>query len=200
DGGLPSATPFGFVELTPEREYLLITEFFEGAVELGEANVDDALIDDGLRVIRLLWDAGLAHRDVKPANLLVRDGRIMLIDVAFLRRLPSSPRPVKVQRWTPRRVMLWIGLVVLVVLLGFNFSELFSTAEDSRTPLNVGSLACSPSGDLESLSIEAQSVQAAALIPCISSLPVGWSLGEVYANSGRGGFTLNHDRAGHDAL
>src|SRR5205807_3980218 len=85
---------------------------------------------------------------------------------AFLRLLPASPRPIKVQRWTPRRVMLWIGLSVLVVVLGFNFGKLFSTAEDSRTPLNVGSLACPPTGDLESLSIEAQSVQAAALIPC----------------------------------
>ena len=39
--GLPSPTPFGFVELTPEREYLLVTEFFAGATELGEAEVDD---------------------------------------------------------------------------------------------------------------------------------------------------------------
>src|SRR5439155_13489570 len=59
DAGLPGAAPFGFVELTPEREYLLVTEFFDGAVELGEAEVDAALIDDGLRVIRQLWDAGL---------------------------------------------------------------------------------------------------------------------------------------------
>jgi hypothetical protein len=28
--GLPSPTPYGFVELTPEREYLLVTEFFAG--------------------------------------------------------------------------------------------------------------------------------------------------------------------------
>ncbi len=34
--------PYGFVELTPEREYLLVTEFFDGATELGEAEVDDA--------------------------------------------------------------------------------------------------------------------------------------------------------------
>src|SRR4029453_6023113 len=82
--GLPSPVPFGFVELTPEREYLLVTEFFEGASELGEAEVDDVVIDDGLRIIRGLWDAGLAHRDVKPANLLVRDGHLLLIDVAFV--------------------------------------------------------------------------------------------------------------------
>ena len=39
DAGLPSAEPYGFVELTPEREYLLVTEFFDGAVELGDAEV-----------------------------------------------------------------------------------------------------------------------------------------------------------------
>jgi tRNA A-37 threonylcarbamoyl transferase component Bud32 len=90
--GLPSPTPFGFVELTPEREYLLVTEFFEGAVELGEAEVDDGVIDDGLQIVRKLWDAGLAHRDIKPANLLVRDGRLLLIDVAFVEARPSPWR------------------------------------------------------------------------------------------------------------
>jgi tRNA A-37 threonylcarbamoyl transferase component Bud32 len=90
--GLPSPTPFGFVELTPEREYLLVTEFFDGTVELGEAEVTDGVIDDGLRIIRRLWDAGLAHRDVKPANLLVRDGRLLLIDVAFVEARPSPWR------------------------------------------------------------------------------------------------------------
>jgi tRNA A-37 threonylcarbamoyl transferase component Bud32 len=90
--GLPSPTPHGFVELTPEREYLLVTEFFDGAVELGEAEVDEQVIDDGLGIIRKLWDAGLAHRDVKPANLLVRDGRMLLIDVAFVQARPSPWR------------------------------------------------------------------------------------------------------------
>jgi tRNA A-37 threonylcarbamoyl transferase component Bud32 len=90
--GLPSPTPYGFVELTPDREYLLVTEFFEGAVELGEAQVDEQVIDDGLQIIRRLWDAGLAHRDVKPANLLVRDGRMLLIDVAFVEARPTPWR------------------------------------------------------------------------------------------------------------
>jgi tRNA A-37 threonylcarbamoyl transferase component Bud32 len=92
DAGLPSPAPYGFVELTPEREYLLVTEFFDGAVELGEAEVDDQVIDDGLGIVRRLWGTGLAHRDIKPANLLVRDHRVLLIDVAFIEARPSPWR------------------------------------------------------------------------------------------------------------
>jgi tRNA A-37 threonylcarbamoyl transferase component Bud32/membrane-associated phospholipid phosphatase len=90
--GLPTPRPYGFVELTPDREYLLVSEFFDGAVELGEAEIDQGVIDDGLGIIRRLWDAGLAHRDIKPANLLVRDGRMQLIDVAFVEARPSPWR------------------------------------------------------------------------------------------------------------
>jgi tRNA A-37 threonylcarbamoyl transferase component Bud32 len=90
--GLPTPRPYGVVELTPEREYLLVSEFFDGAAELGDAEVTDQVIDDGLGIIRKLWDAGLAHRDVKPANLLVRDGRVLLIDVAFVQVRPSPWR------------------------------------------------------------------------------------------------------------
>jgi hypothetical protein len=80
------------VELTPEREYLLVTEFFDGATELGDAEVTDRIIDDGLGIIRKLWDAGLAHRDIKPANLLVKDDQVLLIDVAFVQVRPSPWR------------------------------------------------------------------------------------------------------------
>jgi tRNA A-37 threonylcarbamoyl transferase component Bud32 len=91
--GVRSPEPFGIVEITPEREYLVVTEFITDAQELGELErVDDAVIDDGLRVIRRLWDAGLAHRDIKPANLLVRDGRVHLIDVFFTEVRPSPWR------------------------------------------------------------------------------------------------------------
>jgi membrane-associated phospholipid phosphatase/tRNA A-37 threonylcarbamoyl transferase component Bud32 len=92
--GVRSPEPFGVVEITPEREYLITFEFFDDAKELGEAEVevDEAIIDDGLRIIRRLWDAGLAHRDIKPANLLVRQGRIHLIDVFFAEVRPSPWR------------------------------------------------------------------------------------------------------------
>jgi tRNA A-37 threonylcarbamoyl transferase component Bud32/membrane-associated phospholipid phosphatase len=94
DAGLPVVNTYGFVELTPEREYLLVTDFAHGAREISdrEVRVDERLIDDGLEIIRLLWDAGLAHRDIKPGNLLVRNGRMVLIDVAFAEIRPSPWR------------------------------------------------------------------------------------------------------------
>jgi membrane-associated phospholipid phosphatase len=92
DAGLPTPAPYGIVELTPEREYLITFEFFDNATELGEAEVDEQVIDQGLGIIRKLWDAGLAHRDIKPANLLVRHGRMVLIDVAFVQAHPSPWR------------------------------------------------------------------------------------------------------------
>jgi tRNA A-37 threonylcarbamoyl transferase component Bud32 len=90
--GIPTPAPFGFVEITPEREYMIVMEFFEGAQEIGDADVDDGVIDEGLLLIRRLWDAGLAHRDIKPANLMVRDGRVLLIDVFFVQVRPSPWR------------------------------------------------------------------------------------------------------------
>jgi tRNA A-37 threonylcarbamoyl transferase component Bud32 len=90
--GVPSPEPYGVVELTPEREYLVVCEFLDGATEISEAPVDEAVIDQGFVIIRRLWEAGLAHRDIKPANLLVRDGRLYLIDVFFTEVRPSPWR------------------------------------------------------------------------------------------------------------
>ncbi|MBA2272823.1 MAG: hypothetical protein H0W21_02820 [Actinobacteria bacterium] len=90
---MPVADPYGIVEIVPEREYLLVTQFIDGARESGEAVIDEAVIDDALRVVRLMWDAGLAHRDIKPANVLVRgDKKVALIDVAFGQVRPSPWR------------------------------------------------------------------------------------------------------------
>jgi tRNA A-37 threonylcarbamoyl transferase component Bud32 len=272
DHGLPSPAPFGFVELTPEREYLLVTEFFDGAVELGEAEVDDQVIDDGLGIIRRLWDAGLAHRDVKPANLLVRQGRLLLIDVAFVearpspwrqavdlanmmlclalrsspervyqralrqfsveeitegfaaarglalpsqlrrllrelgrdlhaefvRLLPSPPRPIRVQRWSARRVGLWVLVVALLVVVGVTIaSPLVDRDTATKTALEVDDVSCT---QLEPLWLMAQSVPSASLVPCVQLLPVGWSVAEVAVNNGRSLITMDHDRAGRAAI
>ena len=41
--GVRSPEPFGIVEITPEREYLITFEFFDDAKEIGEAEVE---VDD----------------------------------------------------------------------------------------------------------------------------------------------------------
>jgi membrane-associated phospholipid phosphatase/tRNA A-37 threonylcarbamoyl transferase component Bud32 len=92
DAGLPVSHPLGIVEITPEREYLLVTEFIANSREIGEAEVDEAIIDQGLSVVRRMWEIGLAHRDIKPANLLVCDGRLVIIDTAFAEVRPSPWR------------------------------------------------------------------------------------------------------------
>jgi tRNA A-37 threonylcarbamoyl transferase component Bud32/membrane-associated phospholipid phosphatase len=94
DAGLPVPQPLGIVEITPEREYLLVTEFLAGGAEIGEEAVvvDDSIIDQGLAVVRRMWEIGVAHRDIKPANMLVRDGKLFLIDSAFAEIRPSPWR------------------------------------------------------------------------------------------------------------
>ncbi|MGZ8635600.1 MAG: phosphatase PAP2 family protein [Actinomycetota bacterium] len=92
DHGLPTPHPYGVVEITPEREYMIVMEFFHGAVELGDADVDDGIIDQGMALIRRLWESGLAHRDIKPANLMVEGDHLRLIDVFFVQVRPSPWR------------------------------------------------------------------------------------------------------------
>jgi tRNA A-37 threonylcarbamoyl transferase component Bud32 len=282
DAGLPSPTPFGFVELTPEREYLLVTEFFDGTVELGEAEVTDEVIDDGLRIVRKLWETGLAHRDIKPANLLVRDGRMLLIDVAFVearpspwrqavdlanmmlclalraspelvyRRalqfftveeiteafaplrlpglgrtplaalglavpsqlrhllreqgrnqyaevvglLPAPPRPIRMQRWSARRVGLWAAILALLVLAALNTRVFFNTERLVETPLRVKDVGCS---ELEPLWLMAQSVPSASLVPCVQLVPFDWKIANVAVNNGRSVIILD-DRGGRAAM
>jgi tRNA A-37 threonylcarbamoyl transferase component Bud32/membrane-associated phospholipid phosphatase len=90
--GINAPRPYGFVVITPEREYLIVTDFVDGAKEILEAEVTDAVIDNAMQLVRQLWDAGVAHRDIKPSNLLVRGDEVHLIDVAFGEVRPSPWR------------------------------------------------------------------------------------------------------------
>jgi serine/threonine protein kinase len=92
DAGIRIARPFGIVEITPEREYMLVTEFFDGAEEIGNSEISEGVIDQGLDLVLKMWEAGLAHRDIKPANLMVRDGELLLIDTGFAQVRPSPWR------------------------------------------------------------------------------------------------------------
>lgn len=107
DSGLPTPQPYGFIEITPEREYVIVMSFVEHAREIGAGPLTDSEIDAALRIVRQLWQAGVAHRDIKPSNLLVADGEVKLIDVAFATVRPTPWR----QAVDLANMMLTVGLV-----------------------------------------------------------------------------------------
>jgi hypothetical protein len=86
----------------------------------------------------------------------------------FVRLLPTPPRPIAIQRWSLRRVGLW--LVVLLALipavpiaLGFALS---STTPRGYSNVKGGHGVCT---DIEELWLMAQSVPSASRIPCIQA-------------------------------
>jgi hypothetical protein len=115
----------------------------------------------------------------------------------FIRLLPTPPQPIRVQRWSARRIGLWAAILALVVLAVLNPRFFFDNEDAVETPLMVKDVGC---GDLEPLWLMAQSVRSASLVPCVQLLPAGWSVAEVAVNNGRSVLTLHHDRAGKQAL
>ena len=115
----------------------------------------------------------------------------------FTRLLPAPPQPIRVQRWSARRIGLWAAIVLLLVVAAANWSPLLGYKRAIQAPLGTHALGC---GDLESLWLEAQSVPSASLVPCIRSPLAGWTVAEVAVNDGRSVVTLNHDRAGPSAV
>ena len=126
DAGLPTPRPYGFVEITPEREYLIVMEFFEGAREMRGLQVDDQIIRDALLAVRHMWDAGVAHRDIKPSNVLVRGGKVLLIDVAF-----AAVRP------TPWRQAVDLANMMLTLALGSTPEDVYELALEVFTAEDV---------------------------------------------------------------
>ena len=86
---------------------------------------------------------------------------------------------------------------MLGLLVGSNIVQNITHNEAGATPLYIGNLACT---DLEPQWLEAQSVPSASLVPCLQSLPIGWTLSNVTVNNGRSVLTLDNDRAGIAAV
>lgn len=115
--GIKVPKTYGIVEITPEAEYLLVTDFLDGYQEIGDAEIDEALIDDALGIVRRMWDAGLAHRDVKPANLMTNGEDVAVIDVGF-----SQVRP------TPWRQAIDLANMMLVLALRSDAETVYQRA------------------------------------------------------------------------
>jgi hypothetical protein len=89
---VPTVEPRGFVEVEPDREYLLMMSLLDADEIAPDTRLSDAAIDAGFEAVHRMWDHGLAHRDIKPGNVLVRGDELFLVDVAFAQMRPSPWR------------------------------------------------------------------------------------------------------------
>jgi hypothetical protein len=135
DNGVRVARTYGLVELTPNQEYMLVTEFFENARNLGDSQVDDTVIDEGLAMVRTFWNIGVAHRDIKPANLLVQDGHLQLVDVSGLEVRPS-----------PWRQAVDLSNMLLVLALRTEPERVYTRATTVFTPDEIAEACASAVG------------------------------------------------------
>ncbi len=135
DAGVAVPEPFGIITITPEREYVLVTEFLAGAVELTEAEIEDRTVDQGLTFVRRMWDNGLAHRDIKPANVMVRDGDLYLIDTSFGEVRPSA--------W---REAVDLANMMLALALRSTASHVYELAGRHFTPAEIAEAFAATSG------------------------------------------------------
>ena len=93
DIDLPAPRPLGVVEITPDREYLVVMTHLPDAVTIDQAEVNTSVIDSALAAVRSMWDNGVAHRDIKPDNVMATpNGTAFLVDLAFGQVRPSPWR------------------------------------------------------------------------------------------------------------
>ena len=142
-----------------------------------------------------IGEAFAATRGVaSPTQLrtaMKEDGRDLL---SSFRELAPERRRIAIQRWNPRRFML--ALVVLLVFLFAGTQTVGLLSPVQELPIDQPA----ECGTAATVILMAQAVPSAKWIPCIASLPSGWSFGQAPVHNGRGRFWLNSDRAGHRAV
>jgi hypothetical protein len=115
----------------------------------------------------------------------------------FVQLLPRPPRPISIQRWTARRLLL-LGATAVVLVLAY---EVVIGGRADPLPrqgdIYARSLSCT---DAQPLWLLAQSVRSSSRVVCVQSLPAGWTLGHVTVANGESVLTFDHDRAGSGAL
>lgn len=81
--GVPSPTP---LEVLPAgRNALLVLEYLPDFEPLSTHNATEDVLADMFRNLRRLHDAGLAHGDMSPDNVLLVDGDVHFIDATRIR-------------------------------------------------------------------------------------------------------------------
>ena len=164
------------------------------AVDLGNMMLVLAVRTDPGRVyeraLRYFTEAELAEafaatRGVaSPTQLrafMKRDPRDLL---AEFRKLAPPRRPIVLQRWSARRVILAAAMLALFAVPAvFGIGLLLPSSSPSlRVP------AC---GTGHAMILAAQAVPSAAFLPCIAALPSGWTAVNGEIASGRASFELN---------
>jgi hypothetical protein len=137
-------------------------------------------------------EAFAASRSITiPTQLRARmhaDGRDLL---ATFRRLAPERSPVPIQVWGVRRVAL-TGGVILLLLVG---AGLVAGYLRSAGLVAIDTAAAAPGcGEDRHLALVAQSVPAAAYVPCVLELRPGWTAATFDPRSGHTTFTLVSDR------
>jgi hypothetical protein len=174
------------------------------AVDLGNMMLVLAVRTDAERVYRRalgyytpdeLAEAFAATRGVaSPTQLrafMKRDPRDLLGE---FRALAPSRRPIGLQRWGTRRVVVAAAMLVAALLTaGLAVSTFRSAAVNIDTPAPF----C---GTGPSMILSAQAVPSSRLLPCIAALPSGWTIDRADITSGRSVFWLDSDQAGPRAV
>jgi tRNA A-37 threonylcarbamoyl transferase component Bud32/membrane-associated phospholipid phosphatase len=90
--GVAVPEPVGLVEITPGREYMLLSSFLDGGHRLTAENCTDEVVRSGLGAIAAMWHTGLAHRDIKPGNVMLVGEQVYLVDHSFDEVCPTPWR------------------------------------------------------------------------------------------------------------
>jgi hypothetical protein len=113
-------------------------------------------------------------------TVMKQDGRDL---VAQFRALAPERRPISLQRWSLRRILLVAGLALGAVVCAFGVYGMFTPAE-----LPVGDQPACGTSDV--MILMAQSVPTATAVPCVASVPAGWNTRDVTVVRNRARFRL----------
>ena len=136
-----------------------------------------------------LAEAFAATRGVaSPTQLrafMKRDPRDLL---AEFRALAPPRRPIGLQRWGARRVIVTAAMLGAALLAAELAADAFHPAVNTVT-------AAPFCGTGHSVILSAQAVPSSAMLPCIAALPSGWTAGGAEITNGRSLFWLDSECA-----